>query len=100
MNITTLQKQAYSTAHARKQYDKPQSPKALLMRVVQELSEAANEIQKGHNMSEVYFEGNKPCGVPTEIADAVLVLLSISEHHKIDLERAIELKTAFNEGRV
>jgi NTP pyrophosphatase (non-canonical NTP hydrolase) len=100
VKIKTLQQQAYTIALARKQYDKPQTPKALLMRVVQELSEAANEIQKGKRMDEVYFEGNKPCGVPTEIADAVLVLLSISEHHQIDLERAIELKMEFNKGRV
>jgi len=98
-NIRKLQKQAYATALKRGQYDKPEGMKALLLRVVNELSECADEIQKGKRMDEVYFEEQKPCGIPTELADAFIVIMSICEHHQIDLEKAVKLKMAYNETR-
>ena len=98
-SIKQLQARAFATALKRGQYDKPETMKALLMRVVNELSECADCVQKGDTTDEIYYEGDKPCGIPTELADAFIVIMSICGLHQIDLEKAVEIKMEYNEGR-
>lgn len=41
----------------------------------------------------------KPCGIPSELADAVIRILDLCENEGINLERAIEEKMAYNDTR-
>lgn len=41
----------------------------------------------------------KPCGIPSELADAVIRIFDICGHYNIDLERIIEEKMNYNETR-
>ena len=40
-----------------------------------ELSEALEEMRSGRVANETYHEGEKPCGVPTELADVIVRIL-------------------------
>lgn len=64
-----------------------------------ELSEALEEFRNGHAVDETYFNGNKPEGVPTELADVVIRILDMCGYFGIDLETAIAVKYQYNETR-
>ena len=64
-----------------------------------ELSEALEEHRDGHSPTEIYFKGDKPEGVPIEMADALIRVLDWFESHNIDAEYAMRIKHNFNVGR-
>ncbi len=70
-----------------------------------ELSEALEDIRVGQPMTETYYENVvgpgplKPCGVPTEMADALIRILDFCGKRGIDIEKAVEEKMRFNESR-
>jgi NTP pyrophosphatase (non-canonical NTP hydrolase) len=84
-----------------------------------EISEAVEDLRKGHPPSALWyvrpdktvsddeFQGMhngvwtlyKPCGVPSELADIVIRVLHFAGKHGIDLEKAIEEKMAYNDSR-
>lgn len=102
MLIKNLQKRAHATATAKGWHDKKVSPVECLALVQCEISEAIEEVRKGKRMNEAYFSPSnpsKPEGVPSELADAVIRILDLSEEFGIDLEQAIAEKMAFNETR-
>lgn len=71
-----------------------------LMLVASELAEAQDEIRTGHAVAETYYvTGEKPEGFPSEIADAVIRLLSLARELDIDLPAIIEEKVAYNATR-
>lgn len=78
--------------------------KGKLLLVHSEVSEAAEEFRAGHPLNEVRFELDKhgqwkPEGFPIEVADAIIRLGDICAKHDIDIDKAIDMKRAFNEGR-
>lgn len=42
---------------------------------------------------------NKPCGIPSELADIVIRIMHFSHRHGIDLGKAMREKMAYNETR-
>lgn len=71
-----------------------------------ELSEAVQEFRKpGMAANEVYYTASeepgpeKPCGVPIELADAVIRIADLCEYYEIDIEDAIQQKMAYNRTR-
>jgi len=42
---------------------------------------------------------NKPCGIPSEIADVIIRCLDLCGEYGIDIEQAVREKTAYNETR-
>ncbi len=64
-----------------------------------ELSEALEEYRNGRDASEVYYEGEKPCGIPIELADVAIRILDMCGKHGIDLEEAIAEKHEYNTTR-
>lgn len=70
-----------------------------LMLMVSEISEALEEWRSGHPVTEVYYKEGKPEGVPIEIADVFIRLLDFCYAYEIDLEKAVEIKMAYNATR-
>ena len=61
-----------------------------------ELSEAWEEYRNGRPLTEVRVENGKPEGFPIELADCVIRILDTCEAYGIDLEKALEMKHAYN----
>lgn len=83
-----------------------------------ELSEAFEEWRNGVPLDEVYatikdgttgqmyrstdpvfMQGEKPEGVPIELADVIIRIFDLCGHFKIDLEKAITMKLEYNRSR-
>jgi len=64
-----------------------------------EISEAWEEYRNGHPMDEVYFNGDKPEGMPIEFADVIIRILDTCEQYRINIEEAIKVKMKYNAGR-
>lgn len=78
--------------------------KGKLLLVHSEVSEAVEEFRAGYPLNEVRWELDKhgqwkPEGFAIEVADAIIRLGDICAKHNIDIDRAIDIKRAFNEGR-
>lgn len=61
-----------------------------------EISEAWEEYRKGKGMNEVYYVGDKPEGVPIELADLIIRVLDTCDAYNIDIDSAIERKMDYN----
>jgi NTP pyrophosphatase (non-canonical NTP hydrolase) len=88
-----------------------------------ELSEALEALREGNAPSKEWYEDkgfnfrtqsselipsadvsltkrlNKPCGVPSEMADVIIRVLHFCGKYGIDIERAVSEKMAYNETR-
>jgi NTP pyrophosphatase (non-canonical NTP hydrolase) len=84
-----------------KRFDTPtaENMDRYLLLAVSEIAEAQEELRDGHAVTEVYYHGTKPCGFPTEVADAIIRLLDLAHSVGIDIEAAIEEKLAYNKTR-
>ena len=71
-----------------------------LMLMVSEIAEAMEELRDGHAPNETYFgKGNKPEGVPIELADVVIRIGDFAQEYGFDLQEAVQMKMAFNKTR-
>ncbi len=77
----------------------PREILANLMLVVSEIAEAAEEIRAG-NVQDIYKDvTGKPCGLPVELADAVIRILDTATWLGIDVEAAMMTKHMYNKTR-
>lgn len=79
-----------------------------LLLVVSEIVEGQEELRDGRAPNEVYYEDNnpgragqlrKPCGFPSEMADALIRILDICAKFNIDIDAIVQEKLAFNRSR-
>lgn len=75
-----------------------------LLMVVAEITEAQDELRAGRAPQEVYDSVDKkghakPEGFPIEIADALIRLLDLSAHERLNLAEAMSRKIAYNATR-
>jgi len=71
----------------------------LLMLMVSEVAEAYEEWRNHHEPNEVYVHAGKPEGIPIELADVVIRILSFCSTYDVDLQDAVLRKMAYNETR-
>lgn len=68
-----------------------------------EVSEALEDIRDGKPLNVMHYERkeplNKPCGVPSEMADIIIRVLHFSAKHGIDIGQAVKEKMAYNDSR-
>jgi hypothetical protein len=100
MEIRELQAEAHQNAIEHGFYDGAERNFGEAIALVHaELSEAIEDYRNGRQPNEIYYEGEKPCGIPVEIADAIIRLFDIGGGWKMDLVTAIMLKMAYNRTR-
>lgn len=65
-----------------------------------EVSEIVEELRKGKEPTEIYYnKQGKPEGVPIELADVVIRCMDFADQYNIDLESAINEKMQYNATR-
>lgn len=64
-----------------------------------ELSEALEEHRKGMLPGVLYFKGEKPEGIPSELADVLIRIAGFAHRHGLDLEDAVIQKANYNRTR-
>lgn len=95
-SINDFVHEAHQNAINKGWYEDPKSFGDMIALMHSELSEALEDHRNGHGFRETYYEGNKPCGIPTELADAVIRIFDTCGYLGIDLESAIRAKMAYN----
>ena len=64
-----------------------------------ELSETLEEYRKGKQPTETYYNGEKPEGIPSELADCIIRILDYCAEAGIDIEAAMLEKHEYNKSR-
>lgn len=101
--ITEWQQQVYGLAVEKGWRDVDYAPSFadMIMNVHAELSEAWEHYRENRRVNEVFFNGDdmKPDGIPVELADVVIRVLDLCEHHGINLDEAMRIKHEYNKTR-
>ena len=71
----------------------------LITGIHSEATEVYQELRSDRGVREIYNTGEKPCGVPIELADIILRVFSLCGEYGIDIETAIKLKMEYNKTR-
>jgi NTP pyrophosphatase (non-canonical NTP hydrolase) len=100
--INDLCRKAHETAKEKGWHEKEVPVSEFISNTHGELSEAFEEYRKGFPLRAIYYSGEekeKPEGFSVELADAVVRIFDFCGLHGIDLEKAIQIKMAFNKTR-
>jgi hypothetical protein len=72
----------------------------LMILFVSEISEAFEDYRIGRKINDLYYdEKNKPCGIPSELADLYIRLADLCGYYDIDLAEAVRIKHEYNKTR-
>jgi NTP pyrophosphatase (non-canonical NTP hydrolase) len=99
MRIQDLIIMSHQIAKNKGFWDRERSLLELICLVHTELAEATEEARIGFEPNYTYYDGEKPCGIPSELADTVIRIFDICGHYEIDLDQIIVEKLAYNKSR-
>lgn len=81
------------------QEDKPRTFGDMIALFHSELSEALEAHRDGHSVTEIYYEGDKPEGVPVELADVLIRIFDFCQQYDVPIQKALMEKMLYNEKR-
>jgi len=99
MTIDQLVLQSHVNAVEKGWHEEPRSFGDLIALIHSELSEALEDYRDGKAPGELRFEGTKPCGIPSELADVLIRIGDLCGVFQIDLQAAVRAKMAYNATR-
>jgi NTP pyrophosphatase (non-canonical NTP hydrolase) len=97
--FNSLQHRAHSNSLSHGFWDPAPDFGTSIALVHTEVTEAFEEWRAGHGFTETYYVGDKPEGVPIELADILIRVFDLAGRYGIDLDKAVAEKMAYNEGR-
>jgi len=97
--MNKFQKMMHKNAVDHGWHDKPVSFGTTCMNIVREVSEAFDEYARHREVTEVYYKGEKPEGIPVELADIFIRICDFCEKENISLGEVAVLKHKFNKTR-
>lgn len=102
-SLNQLAQVSNKIAHDKGWWEKPRSRSVITLLMQSEVSEVIEEHREHHEPTEVWYEksyseggvkyttkggkGDKPCGIPIELADFVIRIADYAEEQRYDLER-------------
>ena len=98
-SINELVREAHENAVRKGWWDDDRRFGEIIALMHSELSEALEDFRNGKQATTVWYEGDKPCGIPSELADVVIRVFDACGRYGIDLEAAITEKMAYNATR-
>jgi len=99
MNFNRLAQEIHANAVAKGLNAPDETLIVALGHVFDELTEVLDEQEAGHDVAEIYVKHGKPEGVPIELADIIIRVLSYCGKESIDIDSAIRAKMKFNATR-
>lgn len=100
MNISELQNAAHQNSIDHGFWESDFNFGEKMMLIVSEAVEAFEHWRDGQDPIEVFYgPGDKPDGVPIELADIIIRVLDLAAYYNMDIERAIEVKMKYNASR-
>jgi len=100
ITIDQLIRDSFRCASEHGWHDELRSYGDIIALIHSELSEALEAYREGNHPTMVTFDASgKPCGIPIELADAVIRIADMCGVYEIDLSAAIRQKMWYNEGR-
>lgn len=92
-----LMEQAGKTAVAKGWWVQPKTFIECMAFAMGRVAKAIEYSREGHRLNRVWMEGEKPCGVAVEMADAIIYLMDTAHALQIPLADALERKLNYND---
>ena len=101
MNLNQLADICYHQAKEKGFHDNDgdNNPAERLALIASEVFEAFEDVRAGRPLNENYGTGDKPEGVPSELADIIIRTLDLSTEWGVDIQGAVTEKLAYNRTR-
>lgn len=98
-DLNDLSAECSRNAYEHGWHDKDRSFGDVISLIHSELSEALEDYRDGKSINEVYWEGEKPCGIPVELADVLIRIFDFCGQNGINIQSALEKKMKYNKTR-
>lgn len=99
MNLNDLSDDIHQTAKSKGWWPENQNIPEKLAMIHSEVSEALDEYRNGNALRTYYTTGQKPEGMPSELADIIIRTLDLAGFLEIDIAHHVREKHAFNKTR-